>query len=111
MAEVDGTKNLEETLKPFHQRASEAEDRLDKLEALLVKKGNLNSDSNEMSSIIEEFQSKLEIAQEELMSEKEKASKEIQKLTAENLKLQYRISHLIRALNEVDSKVADCRKE
>lgn len=32
------------------------------------------------------------------------ASKEIQKLTAENEKLKYRIAHLIRALNEADSK-------
>nr|CAD1828371.1 unnamed protein product [Ananas comosus var. bracteatus] len=104
--EVEKTKNMEEVLKPFYKRASEAEDRLAKLESALAEKGDVDASSKEISTIVNEFESKLEIAQAELVSEREKASKEIQKLTAENMKLQYRISHLIRALNEADSKLA-----
>ncbi|XP_010938671.1 uncharacterized protein [Elaeis guineensis] len=107
MAEVEKSKNLDEVLKPFYQRASEAEDRLAKLEALLAKKGDSDNENKEISSIVKDFQSKLETAQAELKSEQEKASKEIQKLATENIKLQYRITHLVRALKEADSKLAN----
>ncbi|KAJ4815024.1 Serine/threonine-protein kinase TAO1-A [Rhynchospora pubera] len=97
--------DLEQTLKPFYDRAAEAEDRLAKLEELLIKKGNSANETKE-SSIIEEFQSKLTIANADIGSEREKASKEIEKLTAENQKLKYRVAHLIRALRDADSKLA-----
>ncbi|KAJ1697149.1 hypothetical protein LUZ63_005661 [Rhynchospora breviuscula] len=97
--------DLEQTLKPFYDRAAEAEDRLAKLEELLIKKGNSATETKE-SSIIEEFQSKLTLVNADIASEREKASKEIEKLTAENQKLKYRIAHLIRALRDTDSKLA-----
>ncbi|WOL13693.1 hypothetical protein Cni_G22467 [Canna indica] len=108
MAETVKSANMEEVLKPFYQRASEAEDRLAKLEALLANEGESDAGGGktEISSIINDFQSKLEVAQAELMSERDKASKEIKKLTAENLKLQYRITHLVRAVEEFRSKSA-----
>ncbi|XP_008796176.1 uncharacterized protein LOC103711707 [Phoenix dactylifera] len=110
MAEVEKSKNLDKVLKPFYQRASEAEDRLAKLEALLAKKGDSDNENKEISSVIKDFQAKLETAQAELMSEREKASKEIQKLAAENLKLQYRITHLVRALKEADAKLVELKE-
>ncbi|KAF3326205.1 hypothetical protein FCM35_KLT09285 [Carex littledalei] len=104
-----GERDLEQTLRPFYDRATEAEDRLAKLEELLIKKGDSENDTK-VSSILEEFQLKLNIADAEITSEREKASKEIQKLTAENQKLKYRIAHLIRALNEADSKLAGSKE-
>ncbi|KAJ3683808.1 hypothetical protein LUZ60_014035 [Juncus effusus] len=106
--ESSENRDLDASLKPFYQRASEAEDRLAKLEALLVKKDESENDTK-ISSVIEEFQSKLNIANSELASERETACKEIEMLKAENQKLQYRISHLIKALNEADSKLAACK--
>ncbi|XP_042399957.1 uncharacterized protein LOC121989782 [Zingiber officinale] len=102
------TSDMEEVLKPFFQRASEAEDRLAKLEALLARKGETDGGCANMeisSIIINDFQSKLEAAQAELASERDKAAKEIQKLTAENRKLQYRITHLISAVKDADAKL------
>ncbi|KAJ3697546.1 hypothetical protein LUZ61_001251 [Rhynchospora tenuis] len=96
--------DLEQTLKPFYDRAAEAEERLAKLEELLIKKGNSENETK-VSSVVEEFQSKLTIANTDIASEREKASKEIQKLTIENEKLKYRIAHLIRALKDADSKL------
>ncbi|XP_020576597.1 uncharacterized protein LOC110022128 [Phalaenopsis equestris] len=97
---------MEEVLKPFYERAAEAEERIMRLETLLGnKKGDSNYESKQMSSIINDFQSKLEIAQAQLDSEQEKASKEIRRLVDENLKLRYRISHLIQAVKEADSKL------
>uniref|UniRef100_A0A1D1Y5X3 Serine/threonine-protein kinase TAO1-A n=1 Tax=Anthurium amnicola TaxID=1678845 RepID=A0A1D1Y5X3_9ARAE len=95
-------------LKPFYQRASEAEERLARLEAVLSSKnGERDASEKELSSIIKDFQTKVEFAQHELMAEREKASKEIQKLKTEIAKLQYRTTHLIRALKEADSKLED----
>ncbi|KAG0481693.1 hypothetical protein HPP92_012551 [Vanilla planifolia] len=100
-AETRSSMEIDEALKPFYERASEAEERLARLEALFSnQKGHSNTDSKKMSSVIKDFQSKLEIAQAEIVSEQEKASNEIQKLVEENLKLRYRISHLLRAVKE-----------
>ncbi|KAJ1697150.1 hypothetical protein LUZ63_005662 [Rhynchospora breviuscula] len=111
-----GDKDLEQTLKPFYDRAAEAEERLAKLEELLIKKGNSENETKvstgnsenetKVSSVAEEFQSKLTIANADIASEREKASKEIKKLTIENQKLKYRIAHLMRALKDADSKLA-----
>ncbi|KAG8372003.1 hypothetical protein BUALT_Bualt12G0021500 [Buddleja alternifolia] len=96
--------NLEEMLKPFYQRASEAEDRLARLEAALAR--NKDSGNGEQLKLVGELQSKLENGKAEQVAEREKAKKEIQQLTAENAKLQYRIIHLVRALKEADCKLA-----
>ncbi|PON88382.1 threonine-tRNA ligase [Trema orientale] len=85
-----------ETLKPFFQRASEAEERLARLEAALASKKDAGNE--EHMKIISELQSKLESVNAELVSEREKA----RKLDAENAKLQYRIKHLVRAVEEAD---------
>ncbi|KAL6336850.1 hypothetical protein AAG906_036164 [Vitis piasezkii] len=99
MAETD----MKEVLKPFHQRASEAEDRLSKLEAALSSKKD--SGNEELLKMISDLQSKLQHAEAEQISEREKAQKDIQKLTVENAKLQYRVTHLVRALKEADCKL------
>ncbi|KAK6149124.1 hypothetical protein DH2020_016649 [Rehmannia glutinosa] len=96
--------NLDEILRPFYQRASEAEDRLTKLEASLA--SNKDSGNEEQLKLVSELQSKLEFMKAEQVAEREKAMKEVQHLTAENAKLQYRIIHLVRALKEADSKLA-----
>ncbi|KAK4412922.1 hypothetical protein Salat_2939400 [Sesamum alatum] len=96
--------NLEEILRPFYQRASEAEDRLARLEATLA--GKKESGNEELLKLVNELESKLETAKAEQVAEREKAMKEVQYLTAENAKLQYRIIHLVRALKEADSKLA-----
>ncbi|KAG0484040.1 hypothetical protein HPP92_012124 [Vanilla planifolia] len=85
-AETRSSMEIDEALKPLLRGASEAEERLARLEALFSnQKGHSNTDSKEMSSVIKDFQS---------------ASNEIQKLVEENLKLRYRISHLLRAVKE-----------
>ncbi|KAI3471349.1 hypothetical protein Pfo_030713 [Paulownia fortunei] len=96
--------NLGEILIPFYQRASEAEDRLARLEASLAR--DKESGNEEQLKLVGELQSKLENAKAEQVAEREKAMKEVQHLTAENAKLQYRIIHLVRALKEADSKLA-----
>ncbi|KAL6657422.1 hypothetical protein ACP70R_005202 [Stipagrostis hirtigluma subsp. patula] len=91
---------LEEALKPFQERASEAETRLAKLEALLYNKDGLSSESETSSSAVKELQSKLDAVNAECLAEKDKNKK----LTVENEKLQYRITHLIRAIKEAESR-------
>ncbi|PON44290.1 threonine-tRNA ligase [Parasponia andersonii] len=93
-----------ETLKPFFQRASEAEERLARLEAALASKKDAGNE--EHLKIISELQSKLEIVNAELVSEREKA----RKLDAENAKLQYRIKHLVRTVEEADLHKSDQAK-
>ncbi|KAG4996874.1 hypothetical protein AAZX31_10G102700 [Glycine max] len=99
MAERAKPIDFELTLKPFYQRASEAEERLSRLEAALNSKKGTGNEEN--LKVINDLQSKLEVANVELISEKEKA----QMLVAENAKLQYRIIHLLRALKEADLKL------
>ncbi|XP_047333252.1 myosin-9 [Impatiens glandulifera] len=118
-------------LKAYSDRASEAEDRLERLETLMVKKEDENL---ELKKVVKELQSKLEAVQEKdrlerleallvkkedenlelkklvkeleskLEAVQEKAGKEAEKLQVENAKLKYRIVHLIRALEEADVK-------
>ncbi|KAK7267330.1 hypothetical protein RIF29_19999 [Crotalaria pallida] len=90
---------LSSKLKPFYQRASEAEDRLSRLEAALISK--IDNGNEEHLKVINDLQSKLKDANSELISEKEKAKK----LAAENEKLQYRIIHLLRSLKGADLKL------
>ncbi|CAN6169128.1 unnamed protein product [Urochloa humidicola] len=96
MAADDGreTAALDEVLKPFQERASEAEIRIAKLEALLYNQDGLNNGSEANSSAMKDLQSKLDAVSAECLTEKEKNKK----LIMENEKLQYRITHLIRAV-------------
>eukprot|EP00262_Sarcandra_glabra_P011271 TRINITY_DN27085_c0_g1_i1.p1 TRINITY_DN27085_c0_g1~~TRINITY_DN27085_c0_g1_i1.p1 ORF type:complete len:101 (+),score=23.34 TRINITY_DN27085_c0_g1_i1:52-354(+) len=92
MGEIEKSIDVQELLKPFYQRASEAEERLSRLEAALVNKKDVENE--QLSPIVVVLQSKLETA----VSEREQALKDIQKLETENAKLHYRIIHLLRAL-------------
>uniref|UniRef100_A0A2N9F4F5 Uncharacterized protein n=1 Tax=Fagus sylvatica TaxID=28930 RepID=A0A2N9F4F5_FAGSY len=96
MGESENRSDLEKTLKPLYQRASEAEERLARLEAALA-----SADNEDNLKLISELQSKLEESSAELVAEREKA----QKLAVENAKLQYRIIHLVRAAKETDLKL------
>ncbi|XP_062166266.1 uncharacterized protein LOC133872707 [Alnus glutinosa] len=99
MGESEKRSDMEENLKPFYQRASEAEERLSRLEAVLESKKNAGNEDH--LRLISELQSQLEEASAELVSEREKA----QKLAEENAKLQYRIIHIVRAAKEADLKL------
>ncbi|KAK7345022.1 hypothetical protein VNO77_15378 [Canavalia gladiata] len=99
MVESVKVNDLELTLKPFYQRASEAEERLSKLEATFNSKKDAGNE--EQLKVITDLQLKLKDANAELISEKEKA----QILAAENEKLQYRIIHLLRSLKDADLKL------
>ncbi|KAH7424450.1 hypothetical protein KP509_11G009400 [Ceratopteris richardii] len=98
---------LPEFLKPFHDRAALAEERLAKLEAALkatTGKSEVN-DSGELLSSLLELRDKLEKSRQEHKSEKEQWQKEQETLLNENAKLQYRIIHLVRALKETDDRL------
>ncbi|XP_062004059.1 uncharacterized protein LOC133721453 [Rosa rugosa] len=85
MAQPENPVVLDQTLKPFYQRASEAEDRLTRLEAALAsKKDSGNKDDSKLISELQE---------------------ENKKLAAENAKLQYRIHHLVQAVRDADVKL------
>ncbi|KAL9398324.1 hypothetical protein Peur_007285 [Populus x canadensis] len=99
MAASETKTNLEGVLKPFYQRASEAEDRLSRLEASVA--SNRDAGSEEHLKTISELQAKLEGANAELALEREKAKK----LAVENGKLQYRVIHLVHAIREGDAKL------
>ncbi|CAK8571088.1 unnamed protein product [Lathyrus sativus] len=99
MVESVQINDLELTLKPFYRRASEAEERLSRLEAAINSKKDTGNE--EHLKIVNYLQSKLETANAELVSENQKA----QVLAAENEKLQYRIVHLLRSLKNADLKL------
>ncbi|KAK9056415.1 hypothetical protein SSX86_023776 [Deinandra increscens subsp. villosa] len=96
--------DLQETLKPFHQRASEAEERLARLEAAVAT--TKDSGNKELANKVAELQKLLNDAQSEQRTEREKVLKEMQRVTEENAKLRYRITHLARALEKADSDSA-----
>ncbi|GLT45265.1 hypothetical protein SLA2020_191080 [Shorea laevis] len=96
--------DFQETLKPFYQRAAEAEERLSRLEAALESKkgtGNTDAEKEELLKTICELQGKLEDANTEIFSFREKEKK----LVAEIEKLKYREVHLVRAVREADQKL------
>ncbi|XP_014512912.1 uncharacterized protein LOC106771447 [Vigna radiata var. radiata] len=99
MAESAKMVDLQLTLKPFYQRAAEAEERLSRLEATLNNKEDARNEEN--TKVINDLQSKLKAANAEIVSEKEK----IRTLTEENAKLQYRLIHLARSLKEANLKL------
>ncbi|KAI3830189.1 hypothetical protein L1987_04323 [Smallanthus sonchifolius] len=96
--------DLQEALKPFHQRASEAEERLARLEAAFAT--TKDSGNKELSNKVAELQKLLEDAKSEQLAEREKGLKEVQRVTEENAKLRYRITHLARALEKASSDLA-----
>nr|GEX12836.1 hypothetical protein [Tanacetum cinerariifolium] len=97
MAAASNNHNLEETLKPFHQRVSQAEERLARLEAAFAT--TKDSGNVELSNKGVELERRLEEAKSEQLAEREKALKEEEKL-------RYRITHLLRALEKADSNEA-----
>ncbi|XP_057547759.1 uncharacterized protein LOC130826197 isoform X4 [Amaranthus tricolor] len=91
---------LKDLLKPFYSRASEAEDRLSKLEAV-VSNSEVGIGNEEFAKKVKELELKLEGLTAELTSEREKVAK----LIVENDKKEYRILHLVRSLKETDLKL------
>ncbi|CAG7902877.1 unnamed protein product [Brassica rapa] len=102
MAEED---QLPETLKPFFHRATEAQERLARLEAALASTKTDVPDA-ELVEKITQMQSKLEEANKTVKQEKDK----VEKLTSENEKQRYRILHLVRALEDADEKLEKLSK-
>ncbi|KAD1690208.1 hypothetical protein E3N88_42457 [Mikania micrantha] len=99
--------DLQETLKPFHQRASDAEERLEKLEAAFAKtKVVVDPRNEELSNKVAELQRLLEDAKSEQLAEREKILKEMQRVTDENAKLRYRISSFYLCRNPKDVLVS-----
>ncbi|KAI3667359.1 hypothetical protein L6452_42415 [Arctium lappa] len=96
--------DLQAALKPFHQRASEAEERLARLEAAIAT--TKDSGNEELSNKVAEMQRMLEDAKAQQLAEREKALKEVKWATEENVKLRYRITHLVRALKKADIDLA-----
>ncbi|KAH7557270.1 hypothetical protein JRO89_XS11G0092900 [Xanthoceras sorbifolium] len=92
MAETEKSNDIQQSLKPFFQRASAAEDRLARLEAALASKKD--SGEEQLQKTISELQSKLE-----------DAKAEAEKLAVENERLKYRLKHLIRAVEASDLKL------
>ncbi|XP_071721223.1 uncharacterized protein [Rutidosis leptorrhynchoides] len=84
--------NLQETLKPFHQRAVEAEERLARLEAAIAT--TKDSGNEELLNKVAELQKQL-VAKSKELAEK---TTEVQRVSQENEKLHYRITHLLRAI-------------
>ncbi|KAF4354689.1 hypothetical protein G4B88_029533 [Cannabis sativa] len=70
MADSEKQTGLGDSLKPFFHRASEAEERLSRLEAALATKKDAGNE--ELLKVISELQSKLEATNVELVSESEK---------------------------------------
>ncbi|KAL5810555.1 hypothetical protein ACOSQ4_027123 [Xanthoceras sorbifolium] len=99
MAETEKSNDIQQSLKPFFQRASAAEDRLARLEAALASKKD--SGEEQLQKTISELQSKLEDAKAEVITERKKA----EKLAVENERLKYRLKHLIRAVEASDLKL------
>ncbi|XP_068658164.1 uncharacterized protein [Aristolochia californica] len=95
-------------LKPFYERASEAEERLSRLEAVVASRKDESSSGNEKSSsVVKELLLKLENMNAEIISERKKDLK----LTTENEKLKYQMLHLRRALDETESEITSLRKK
>ncbi|EOA24999.1 hypothetical protein CARUB_v10018296mg [Capsella rubella] len=97
--------HLPDTLKPFFHRATEAQERLVKLEAALA---STNTDIPDAKLVEEtaQIQSKLEEANATVMQEQKK----VKELTIENDKQRYRILHLLRALKDADEKLEKLSK-
>ncbi|BBM99868.1 hypothetical protein MPTK1_1g24500 [Marchantia polymorpha subsp. ruderalis] len=98
--------DLASLLKPFHERAKLAEDRLAMLEAALqAKQGpKVPADSGIIDSLLE-LRAKLETAKAEQLAERKKAEQELATSASEVKKLQYQVLHLKRSLEEADKRI------
>ncbi|KAG9446186.1 hypothetical protein H6P81_012314 [Aristolochia fimbriata] len=94
-------------LKPFYERASEAEERLSRLEAVVARKDESSSGNANSSTVVKELKMKLENMEAEIRSEQQKG----QSLTTENEKLKYQMLHLRRSLDEAESEITNLRKD
>ncbi|XP_010427600.1 PREDICTED: uncharacterized protein LOC104712401 [Camelina sativa] len=97
--------HLPETLKPFFHRATEAQERLAKLEAAVASTKTDIPDAKLVEEIAQ-IQSKLEEANATVMQEQRK----VKELTIENDKQKYRILQLVRALKDADEKLEKLSK-
>eukprot|EP00246_Nothoceros_aenigmaticus_P016175 TRINITY_DN7153_c0_g1_i1.p1 TRINITY_DN7153_c0_g1~~TRINITY_DN7153_c0_g1_i1.p1 ORF type:complete len:113 (-),score=32.25 TRINITY_DN7153_c0_g1_i1:171-509(-) len=93
---------MAELLKPFHARAALAEEKLAIFEAWLIQSRGHPDDIVES---LKELKAKMERVKAEQAAERLKAQKDQEKLERENMKLHYRVSHLLRALNEAELKL------
>ncbi|KAJ4971573.1 hypothetical protein NE237_004672 [Protea cynaroides] len=123
MAGSGDSPDLQNFLKPFDERASEAEERLSKLEALLACKKDAGNE--DLPKIVSDRQGKLEDAKASkeaaenaklaaenatLAAENVKLAAENVKIAAENAKLQYQKTHLVQALREALCKLENQTK-
>ncbi|KAH9619139.1 hypothetical protein KSS87_005247 [Heliosperma pusillum] len=93
---------LKDLLKPFYQRAADAEDRLSRLEAELSVKKDISEPVNEeCAKKVKDLELKLEERTAQLVAEREKVAK----LTIENDKKDYRIIHLLHTIREGNLKL------
>ncbi|CAN8254384.1 unnamed protein product [Cochlearia groenlandica] len=92
--------HLPETLKPFFHRATEAQERLAKLEAGLACSTKTDIPDAQLLDKITQIQSKLEEANETVKQQQKK----VKELTIENEKQRYRIKHLVQQLKAADDK-------
>ncbi|KAL5719702.1 hypothetical protein ACHQM5_012447 [Ranunculus cassubicifolius] len=90
-------------LKPFYDRASQAEERLSKLELAINTKKDVKIDGDK-EKIISNLKAKLKEKETTHEAERKEAAMEIKKLKIEKEKLEYRIIHLIRAVREEEGK-------
>ncbi|XP_010523733.1 PREDICTED: uncharacterized protein LOC104802018 [Tarenaya hassleriana] len=93
------SERLPETLKPFYDRALQADERLDRLEAALTSK--TDSGNKALVEKMGELQSMLEQASTRLAQEQLK----VKALTVEKEKQNYRVEHLVRALRAADQEL------
>ncbi|KAJ9543962.1 hypothetical protein OSB04_023669 [Centaurea solstitialis] len=100
--------DVQAALKPFLQRASEAECLVyaSSSGGVWFLSSHGDSGNEELSKKVAEMQRMLEDAKAEKLAEREKASKEVKSVTEENAKLRYRITHLVRALKKADGDLA-----
>ncbi|KAF8039299.1 hypothetical protein BT93_B1741 [Corymbia citriodora subsp. variegata] len=98
MAASENRTDLNKLLEQFRQRASEAQDRLSRLEAAIGKEKD--SHEEEYCKKVSKLESELECVKSELAAEHKKA----EELAVENAKLKYRVTHLIQAVKEADLK-------
>ncbi|KAL2652840.1 hypothetical protein R1flu_020968 [Riccia fluitans] len=104
--------NLASILKPFHERAALAEDRLAKLEAQLQSGGGTKAESESTLTLedLTKLKQKLELVKEEQLAERKKAQQELAASAAEVRKLAYQIIHLKRSLVEADNKILELQQ-
>ncbi|KAL3684622.1 hypothetical protein R1sor_002644 [Riccia sorocarpa] len=104
--------DLASLLKPFHERAALAEDRLARLEAQLQCGGGPKAESKSAVTLedLTELRNKLELVKSEQLAERKKAQEELAASAAEIRKLAYQLIHLKRSLVEADNKILELQQ-